>query len=128
MQDVSDSRRQQSSSLEKIGTLQLQMDKLKDELRTAGHRIASLTDENKKLNQTIEQLRGELLEKQRKPSSASVGTNPRKRKVENGGTSPDSPGNRDEGVQFESEPSSQKKIIELEEKLASVNSSLKLVI
>lgn len=108
--------------------MQTQMDKLKDDLRAASHRIAFLTDDNKKLNQTIEELRNELSEKQKRPSVTSVGTNPRKRKVENGGTSPETPGNRDEIVQFESQPSSQKRIAELEEKLASVNNSLKLVI
>lgn len=128
MQDVSNNRKKQSDSIEKIATMQTQMDKLKDDLRTAAHRISIITDENKRLNQTIEELRNELLAKQKGPCVAHVGTNPRKRKVENGGTSPETPDNRDEIVQFESEPSSQKKIIELEEKLASVNNSLKLVI
>lgn len=110
-----------------VEALQLKVNKLKDDLRAASHRISSLTEENQNLNTTIDQLRFDLVEKQRRPSVSSAGTNPRKRKVENGGTSTEYPDNRDESIQFESEVTSQRKIYELEEKLASVNSNLKLV-
>lgn len=128
MDDIQDARKKYNASVEKIETLQTKMDKLKDDLRAASHRISFLTEENQKLNQTVNGLRANALEKQRKPLMLSSGTNPRKRKVENGSTSPESPDNRDECIQFDSEVTSQKKIYELEEKLASVNNSLKLVI
>lgn len=105
----------------------MQMDKLKDDLRAANHKIAFLTEENQKLNDIIDKLKAELNEKQKKASVTSVGMNTRKRKVENGGTCTETFDNRDESIQFDSEVSCQKKIHDLEEKLASVNNNLKLV-
>lgn len=128
MQDVADARKKHSESVEKIEILQTKMEKLKEDLRGASHRISSLTEENQMLKQTIERLKAEIVEKQKKPAMSSHGTNPRKRKVEHGGTSTESPDNRDECIQFESEVTYQKKIHELEEKLVLVNNSLKLVI
>lgn len=110
-------------TLERVSTLHLQMDKLRDDLRASGHRISFLTEENKKLQQTI----AELSEKSKGPCKCDAGTNPRKKKTETGGTSPEAADIRDKGVQFEGEVGSQKTICELEEELASVNSKMKLV-
>lgn len=127
MQDVADSRKKENDNLEKMAALEGRSEKLKDDLRTAHRQIASLAEDNKRLQQTIERLKAEVVEKQKKPAVSCAGTNPRKRKVENGGTSPEGPDNRDEGVQFESEDNPEKKISELQEQLALVNSNVKLV-
>lgn len=128
MQDIADAKKKHSDSLEKAEIIQTKMDKLKDDLRAASHRVSSLTEENQQLTQTIDLLRAEIVEKQKRPSASSCGTNPRKRKVENASTFTENPDNKDESIQFESEVTCQRKIHDLEEKLTSVNNSLKLVI